>query len=117
MTKRAPKLLQPPTEDERRRAGEAARALREAIADPAMMGAKSVMHVDLARPRRGEWWESWANLPGFHRINGKAGRYIHALLPGWTYARSEIVAEMIPDLEALAEHGVRPTEATSGAAA
>ena len=117
MTKRAPKPLPPPTDDERRRAGEAAQALREAIADPSTMGSKSVMHVDLARPRRGEWWDSWANLPGFHRIMGKNGRYIHALLPGWTYARSEIVAEMIPDLEALAEHGVRPTEATSGAAA
>ena len=117
MTKRAPKPPPPPTEDERRRAGEAARALREAIADPFTMGAKSVAHVDLARPRRGEWWESWANLPGFHRINGRGGRYIHALLPGWPYERHEIVAEMIPDLEALAEHGVRPTEATSGRAA
>ncbi|PMU89250.1 hypothetical protein, partial [Pseudomonas sp. GP01-A4] len=72
---RAPKPLPPPTEDERRRAGEAAQALRAAIADPSTMGAKSTAHVDLARPRRGEWWESWANLPGFHRINGKTGRY------------------------------------------
>lgn len=117
MTKRAPKPLPPPTDDERRRAGEAARALREAIADPSTMGAKSTAHVDLARPRRGEWWESWANLPGFHRINGKTGRYIHALLPGWSYTQREIRAEMIPDLEALAERGVRPTEDTSGRAA
>ncbi|KQS75482.1 hypothetical protein ASG32_27345 [Methylobacterium sp. Leaf361] len=114
---RAPKPLPPPTDDERRRAGEAARALREAIADPSTMGAKTAAHVDLARPRRGEWWESWANLAGFHRINGKAGRYIHALLPRWSFARAEIVAEMIPDLEALAERGVRPTEDTSGRAA
>ena len=117
MTKRAPKPLPLPTEDERRRAGEAACALREAIADPSTMGAKTVAHVDLARPRRGEWWESWASLPGLHRINGKAGRYIHELLPGWTYERHEIRSEMIPDLEALAEHGVRPTQATSGRAA
>jgi hypothetical protein len=117
MTKRAPKPLPPPTDDERRLAGEAARALREAIADPSTMGERSVAHVDLGRPRRGEWWESWVNLPGFHRINGKGGRYIHALLPGWSYERREIRAEMIPDLEALAERGVRPTEATSGRAA
>lgn len=117
MTKRAPKPLPPPTDDERRRAGEAAQALRAAIANPSTMGAKSVAHVDLVRPRRGEWWESWANLPGFHRINGKAGRYIHALLPGWSYTQREVRPEMIPDLEALAERGERPTEDTSGRAA
>lgn len=117
MTKRAPKPLPPPTNDECRRAGEAAQALRAAIADPSTMGPKSTAHVDLVRPRRGEWWESWANLPGFHRINGKAGRYIHALLPGWSYTQREIRAEMIPDLEALAERGERPTEDTSGRAA
>jgi hypothetical protein len=54
---------------------------------------------------------------GFHRINGKRGRYIHALLPGWSYTQREIRAEMIPDLEALAERGERPTEDTSGRAA
>ncbi|MEE7463423.1 hypothetical protein MFUR16E_20370 [Methylobacterium fujisawaense] len=117
MTKRAPKPPPPPTEDERRRAGEAAQALRAAIAHPSTMGAKSVAHVDLARPRRSEWWESWANLSGFHRINGKAGRHIHALLPSWSYTQREIRAEMIPDLEALAERGERPTEDTSGRAA
>ncbi|MDH2313391.1 hypothetical protein [Methylobacterium brachiatum] len=117
MTKRAPKPLPPPTEDERRRADKAAQALRAAIADPSTMGAKSVAHVDLVRPRRGEWWESWSNLPGFHRINGKRGRYIHEMLPGWSYTQREIRAEMIPDLEALAERGERPTEDTSGRAA
>ncbi len=117
MTRRAPKPLPPLTDEERRIAGEAARALRAAIADPSTMGAKTVAHVDLARPRRGEWWESWANLPGFWRINGRNGRYLHDSLPGWSYARAEIRAEMIPDLEALAERGVRPTEATSGVAA
>lgn len=69
---------------------------------------------DLSRPRRGEWWTSWANLPGFVQVNG---RYRHECLPGWEYARSEIRAEMIPDLEALAERGVRPTEETSGGGA
>ncbi|MFK5600203.1 hypothetical protein ACFZ8E_24870 [Methylobacterium sp. HMF5984] len=110
---RAPKPLPPPTAEERQRAREAAVALRAAIADPSTMGARAVAHVDLVRPRRGEWWETWANLPGFARVNGRRGHYFHTCLPGWTYARSEIVAEMIPDLEALAEQGVRPTEATS----
>ena len=75
------------------------------------------MRIDLARPRRNKWWESWAGLPGFWRINGPRGRYLHDLLPGWSYARSEIRSEMIPDLEALTEHGVRPTEDTSTAIA
>ena len=110
---RAPKPLPPPTDEERRVAGEAARALRAAIADPTTRGAESVVHIDLARPRRGEWWTTWANLPGFVRVNGYGGHYWHACLPDWTYTRREIVAEMIPDLEALAEHGVRPTEVTS----
>jgi hypothetical protein len=110
MGKRAPKPLPPPTAEERAQAFAAAAALREAIADPTTMGAKSVAHIDLARPRRGLWMATWANLPGFVRSNG---RYSHALLPGWEYARNEIRAEMIPDLEALAERGVRPTEATS----
>lgn len=102
--------LAPPTEQERTEARAAAAAMRAAIADPATMGARAVMHVDLSRPRRGEWWETWANLPGFTRINGS--RFTHTLLPGWEYNRHEVRAEMIPDLEALAEHGVRPTQAT-----
>lgn len=113
MTRRPPKPLPPPTDDERRIAGEAARALRAAIADPSTRGAESTAHIDFARPRRGEWWTTWANLPGFVRVNGYGGHYSHACLPGWTYKRAEIVAEMIPDLEALAERGVRPTEATN----
>lgn len=104
------KRRSPVTDEERVAAVAAAAALRLAIADPSTMGEKTMVHLDLARPRRGEWWESWANLPGFTRINGQ--RYIHQLLPGWEYNRAEIRAEMIPDLEALAERGVRPTEAT-----
>ena len=115
MTRRAPKPLPPPTDAERQRAREAATAMRAAMTDPSTMGAASTMHVDLARPRRSEWWETWAGLPGFARVNGKRGRYHHACLPGWTYTRAELVTEMIPDLEALAERGVRPTEATRAA--
>ena len=99
---------------ERVAARAAAAALRRAIADPSTMGAESMMHIDLCRPRRGVWLTSWANLPGLHRSIGAGERsYTHDLLPGWQYARHEIRSEMIPDLEALAEHGVRPTEATS----
>lgn len=104
------KTVAAPTDRERADAGAAAAALRKAFADPMTMGERSVAHVDLARPRRGEWWETWANLPGFTRINGS--RFVHRLLPGWEYARNELKSEMIPDLEALAVNGVRPTEAT-----
>jgi hypothetical protein len=100
----APLPLPPPTEDERRRA---------AIADSTTMGERGVMFVDFSSPggrRRGECRETWANLPGFVRVGR---RYRHELLPGWEYRRAEVKAEMIPDLEALAERGVRPTEATS----
>lgn len=104
------RLQQIATEQERAEAAAAAVALRRAIADPSTMGERSVAHIDLARPRRGEWWETWSNLPGFTRINGH--RFTHRLLPGWEYVRAEIRDEMIPDLEALAERGVQPTEAT-----
>jgi hypothetical protein len=104
------KKLAPPTKEERAAAAAAAIALRTAIADPSTMGYRTVMHIDLSRPRRGEWWVSWENLPGFFRLSGR--RYVHRLLPGWEYARAEVISEMIPDLEALAESGVRPTETT-----
>lgn len=100
----------PPTEKDRAAAKAAAAALRAAIADSTTMGERTVVHIDLARPRRGEWWETWSNLPGFTRINGQ--RFTHRLLPGWEYIRSEIKSELIPDLDALAELGERPTEAT-----
>lgn len=100
----------PPTDQEREQARVAVAALRQAIADPSTMGKQSVMHIDLARPRRGVWLTTWANLPGFVRASGPI--YSHVLLPGWEYRRHEIRSEMIPDLEALAERGVRPTEAT-----
>lgn len=100
----------PPSEQERADAAVAVAALKAAIADPTTMGERSIAHLDLARPRRGEWWETWSNLPGFTRINGS--RYSHRLLPGWEYTKTEVRSEMIPDLEALATRGVRPTEAT-----
>lgn len=99
MTKRKPKPLPPPTDEERAKARVAAAAMRAAIADPSTMGAKSTGHLDFSRPRRGVWFATWANT--------------HECLPGWEYARREIKSELIPDLDALAEHGIRPTEATS----
>lgn len=107
---RSSKPLPPPSAEERERARAAAAALRAAISDSSAMGERSVAHLDFSRPRRGEWWETWSGLPGFTRINGS--RYVHACLPGWEYARAEIKTEMIPDLEALAELGERPTVAT-----
>jgi len=97
------------TDADRQAARVAAAALRRAIEDPASMGEMHTMHLDLSRPRRGEWWTTWANLPGFSKVNH---RYRHDCLPGWEYQRDEIRSEMIPDLEALAEQGVRPKEAT-----
>lgn len=97
---------------ERAAAARAARALRAAIADPTTMGEPASYHMDLSRPRRGLWVTTWANLPGFRRING---RFEHDCLPGWEYSRAEVRAELIPDLEVLAERGVRPTEATAAA--
>lgn len=70
--------------------------------------------MDMSRPRRAVWFSTWANLPGFMRIvDGVGRRYSHECLPGWGYAAHEVRSEMIPDLEALAERGIRPTEATS----
>lgn len=107
------RLTAEPDASQREQARAAALALRAAIADPSTMGETSTCHVDLARPRRGEWWVSWTNLPGFVRVTGRGGlTYRHDLLPGWEYSRTEIRAEMIPDLEALAEHGVRPAVET-----
>lgn len=113
MTDHTLKLLPSPSAVEREHARAAATNLRMAVADPSTMGKRNVAHVDLARPRRGMWHETWVNLPGFARITGRDGRrYIHACLPGWEYRQNEIRTEMIPDLEALAERGERPTQAT-----
>lgn len=112
MTKHLPKLP-PPTMQEREAAAIAARALTAAIVDASTMGAHSVTFLDFGRPRRGECHITWANLPGFLQVND---RYSHACLPGWEYTKAEIAAEMIPDLRALAEHGVRPCQVTDGEA-
>ncbi|MFE1598237.1 hypothetical protein [Methylobacterium sp. ID0610] len=100
----------PPTAEERQRAAEAARTLRAIIAGKAPLGARAVMHVDMSRPRRSAWIETWEGAPGLARVNGA---WTHELLPGWQYTRAEVRAELIPDLEALAERGELPTEATS----
>lgn len=107
---RAPEPLPPPTFPEREAARKAAAALRLAIAYPSTMGEASTVHIDMSRPRRALWITSWANLPGFQRVNGA---YQHDCLPGWQYQRREIVTELIPDLEVLAERGERPTQATN----
>lgn len=109
MTRRA-KSLPKPSAEEREAARLAAAAMRRAIADPDTMGARTVMFVDYSRPRRGERLVTWANLPGFKKVNGS---YQHDCLPGWTYTKAEIVPELIPDLEALAERGERPTVETA----
>ena len=105
----APQLALPTMLD-RAAAARAARVLRAAQADPSRRGEKSVVHIDLSRPRRGVWVATFANLPCYSIENGA---HMHALLPGWQYTEDEVSLEMIPDLEALAERGVRPTEATS----
>jgi hypothetical protein len=106
---RQPKRLPEPTREERERARQAAQAMRAVAAGEMKAGERGVMHIDFTR-RRSAWLVTWANLPGFFF---SAGKYSHACLPGWTYTRAEVRSEMIPDLEALAERGVRPTEATS----
>lgn len=108
----ARKRLGPPSEEERALARQAAAALRAAIADPTTMGERTVMFVDYGSPRRGECLTMWANLPGFIRHSGSV--YSHTCLPGWQYTRAEIKTELIPDLEALAERGQRPTQVTAG---
>ena len=105
--------LPEPTEAERGAAAIAAMVLRAAIADPDTKGQRSTAHIDYSRPRRAEWVHTWENLPGLTCVNGA---YLHDLLPGWQYTAEELEREMVPDLVALAEHGVRPTVATSEAA-
>lgn len=108
---RAPKPLPLPTMQERAEAAKAARALRAAIADPSTMGEPLRAFVDSTLRGHSGLLTVWDSLPGYRILNG---RHMHLLLPGWTYTRAEVVAEMIPDLEAPAERGVQPTEATSG---
>lgn len=107
MTKRKPKPLPPPTMQERAAAAVSARQLK-AVLGGAPRGDERTAFID--GTGRHECIRTWGNLPGF--IQGRGG-YRHVLLPGWQYKADEIGAEMIPDLEALAERGVRPTEATS----
>jgi hypothetical protein len=113
MTKRAPKPLPPPTAEEREKARAAAAALRLAIADPSTMGKPASTHLYYGGGR-GEYLDTWSGLPGFARHTGNSRRtYSHTLLPGWEYVKKEILSELIPDLEKLAETGERPSEVTS----
>lgn len=109
MTARALKPLPPPTMKERQKAREAAQALRAVIAREMPMGEQMTAHIDYSRCRS-EWITTWTNLPGFLCANG---RFRHVCLPGWEYTKVEVRTEMIPDLEALAERGERPVEATA----
>ncbi|WP_375408555.1 zinc-finger-containing protein [uncultured Methylobacterium sp.] len=104
------KKLPAPTQEERDAARVSARLIKSAIMHPEEMGEPFTAHLDLSNPRRGLWITTWANLPGLCRTNGL---YSHELLPGWVYKPAEVLAEMVPDLEALAERGVRPTQATN----
>ena len=56
----------------------------------AQRGKKTVVHIDLSRPRRGVWVATFANLPGYSIENGA---HMHALLPGWQYTADEVWAE------------------------
>jgi hypothetical protein len=100
----------PPTPEERAEARAFLPLLRYFIANPDACGKATIAHIDMTRPRRGLWLKTWATLPGFSLIVGDG--YQHRLLPGWVYLDTELADEMLPDLEALAERGVRPTEAT-----
>lgn len=108
--KRKPKPLPPPTMEERQKAREAAKTLRGIVNGELPWGTPTRQFLDFSRPRRGECWTTWSGAPGFACVNG---RFRHDLLPGWQYTGREVSSEMIPDLEALAERGERPTEATS----
>jgi hypothetical protein len=103
-----------PREDPRREdARRAASALRAALADPSTAGERGIVHLLLARPRRGAWVRTWSNLPGlFLDIGSHTYTYTHVLLPGWQYTPAEMRSEMIDDLEHFAETGEQPKVAT-----
>jgi hypothetical protein len=105
---KAVKSLPPPTMKERAAAAQARSALVCAL-NGAPWGDVTVAHIDLSRPRRGLWIQRWSGVPGLYVMNGA---WCHDSLPGWQYLRQELETEMVSDLEALAERGVRPTEAT-----
>jgi hypothetical protein len=92
-------------------AAKAAAAIRRAIANPASAGERSVIHLLMARPRRGVWLATWSNLPGLTLDSGRRV-YAHALLPKWEYTVAEMRTEMIDDLEHFAATGEQPKVAT-----
>ena len=98
--------------DARQAAQAAADAIRKWLADPASGGVSQGVHIRMARPRRGVWLTTWANLPGLFYDRG-ARTYSHVLLPGWCYTPAEMRTEMLDDLELFARTGWRPTEAST----
>lgn len=97
--------------DPREDARLAAAAIRAALMDRANAGDRSVVHLHLARPRRGVWLATWSNLPGLILDCGRRS-YTHILLPGWEYTPAEMRSEMIDDLDRFAETGEQPKVAT-----
>jgi hypothetical protein len=95
----------------RDQAREAAAAIRAALDDPARVGAPTVAHLLMARPRRGVWLKTWESLPGL-TLNLGTHAYQHALLPGWQYSAGEMKTEMLDDLERFAATGEQPKAAT-----
>jgi len=94
-------------------AARAAEAIRKLLAEPGSAGREVTAHLLLGRPRRGAWWTSWANLPGFVQMRSAAGTvYRHQLLPNWEYTSAEMRTEMLEDLDRLALTGEQPKEAT-----
>lgn len=89
----------------------AVKKMRACLADPTLAGERATAHLDLARPRRGVWIETWSKLPGLMR-DCASGAYTHALLPGWQYTAAEMRTEMIEDLERYALTGEQPKVAT-----
>lgn len=86
-------------------------AIRLALREPESAGERCVMHVDMARPRRGVWLATWPNLPGLILDLGRR-TYTHTLLPGWEYNVQEMRTEMLEDLDKLATTGELPKVAT-----
>lgn len=102
----------PATPPDREAARKSAAAIRESIAHPKSAGVRSVIHIDMSRPRRGVWLFTWENLPGLSLDSGRR-MYAHTLLPGWEYSILEMRTEMLDDLDLLAETGERPKVATA----
>lgn len=92
-------------------AKKSAATIRAALVDPAAAGERGLIHIDMARPRRGIWLTTWRNIPGL-TLDRSTNTYAHALLPGWLYTPAEMRCELIVDLEHFADTGNQPKEVT-----